>query len=340
MAKTISQSSGFSVGGSNRFTTDSTKTTSNLYTCPSTERVNYVGVYLTSADPDGHNGNTSNKGVARYSTSGTAYLKCEVLIGSNAYEVTAHNDGTVFNVSGGTATWKTTTTDSKYLTFYCSFSDTAMTNGQIKIRLTGTNCYLYSVAPWIYITTIAIPTATMIYPAAASKVTYNSKPYFSMSGTGDSALKYQYKLDSGSWTNVATSVNSGTSKSWQPSTALSTGSHTLYIRVNDGEANSAQVSRAFTYTSPSQVSAGNPIRRANMTTLKTYIDNLSAYYGTGSSTTITAPTQYDKIQDTDWTNYASKANATPHISSLAKPSNNSKATADYYNSYITKLKNG
>lgn len=57
-----------------------------------------------------------------------------------------------------------------------------------------------------------------------------------------------------------------------------------------------------------------------MSTLKTYIDNLSAYYGTGSSTTITAPSaNTNAIANSDWTNYVTKINATPNISGLAKP---------------------
>ena len=64
----------------------------------------------------------------------------------------------------------------------------------------------------VTITYSSAPTVTVTYPAAASKTTYNSKPYFKMSATGANDMTYQYKIDNGSWTNVATSVSSGTEK--------------------------------------------------------------------------------------------------------------------------------
>jgi len=131
-------------------------------------------------------------------------------------------------------------------------------------------------------------------------------------------MTYQYKIDSGSWTNVATSVASGTEKAWN-SSAVTAGSHTLYVRAYDGKAYSSEASRTFTYAAPTSLSGNPTINASHMSTLKTYIDNLSAYYNTGTSTTITAPTAGTVIDDGNWTNYVTKINATPNISGLANP---------------------
>lgn len=196
----------------------------------------------------------------------------------------------------------------------------------------------------ITLTYSTLPVApTINYPVAASKTTYNSKPYFKMTGTGGKAtLTYQYKIDSGgTWTNVATSVTSGTAKEWQPSSAVSAAAHTLYIRTYDGTSYSSEVTRTFTYAVPTSVVVGELVTRSpNMTNLKTYIDNLSGYYGTGSGTTITAPTQGAPLASADWTNYVAKINATPHISDLNVPGVGTPVLASYYNSYITKLQSG
>lgn len=71
-------------------------------------------------------------------------------------------------------------------------------------------------------------------------------------------MTYQYKIDSGSWANVATSVSSGTEKSWRASSAVSAGSHTLHVRAYDGALYSSESSRSFTYAAPTSLS-NNPL---------------------------------------------------------------------------------
>lgn len=256
------------------------------------------------------------------STSGSAEL----------YSITINNSGIgVHNI--GTRTANVTLKGNIYLQITLSGKtayQTGFVNGTVKVTITYT------------------PTVTLIYPAAASKTTYNSKPYFKMSATGANAMTYQYKIDNGSWTNVATSVSSGTAKEWRAGSAVSAASHTLYVRATDTTASltSTEVSRTFTYAVPSTVTVGDYVTSddsvsiPNMKTLKTYIDNLSAYYGTGSSTTITAPAKGAPLKSTDWTNYVAKINATPHISDLAVPGVGTKVLASYYNGYITKLQSG
>lgn len=286
------------------------------------------GIYVTSVKFE-----SDSSPAAYLSPNGTGLVYKIFIKGSTSgskelYSKTIDNSGIgISNI--GTKTANATLKGNIYLQITLSSAiayTTGFVNGTGKVTIT------YSSAP----------TVTLTYPAAASKTTYNSKPYFKMSATGANAMTYQYKIDSGSWTNVATSVSSGTAKEWQPGSAVSAASHTLYVRATDTTLSltSTEVSRSFTYTAPSSVSAGNSITRTNMTTLKTYIDNLSGYYGTGSSTTITAPTQYNKLEDTDWTNYATKINATPHISGIGAPTANTAANASYYNGYITKLQSG
>lgn len=185
-------------------------------------------------------------------------------------------------------------------------------------------------------------TPTISYPAAADAITYNTKPYFKMKGTDadGNKLTYQYKIDStGTWTNVATGLASGTDKEWQPSAAIATGSHTLYVRTYDGTAYSSEAKRGFKIATCNN--ASSTITQTQMANLKTYIDEMSKYYGTGSSTTITAPTKGNKINASDWTNYVTKINAMPHCSGVSAPSVNTKINAGYYNNnYTAKLRAG
>jgi hypothetical protein len=64
-------------------------------------------------------------------------------------------------------------------------------------------------------------------------------------------MSLSYKVDSGSWTacgsNLGNSTN-GTLVRW--GTALSAGSHTVYVKASDGSLESSTTSRAFTYAVP------------------------------------------------------------------------------------------
>jgi len=163
-----------------------------------------------------------------------------------------------------------------------------------------------------------------------------------MKGTvnGTNKLKYYYKIDTGSWTavnsTVTTPVSSGTEEAWSLSTALSAGDHTIYIKTNSGS-DSDEVSRAFKYVALSNISSGSKITSNQMSNLATYINNLSSYYNTGTSTTITSPTQYTSAKSNNWTNYSTKISALPSGASFSNPTAGTKINASYYNSYLTTL---
>ena len=191
------------------------------------------------------------------------------------------------------------------------------------------------------------PTVQINYPNIDSCTIYNKRPNFQMTGTDPTNLRlgYEYRIDnSNNWINISNNpVNSGTPKEWSLSTDLSTGTHTLEVRAfNEYYTYSDTESRTFTYAVPVRVSANTPIYKSQMDTLKTYIDNISNYYGTGSDITITAPSQYSPLNNTNWDKYREKINKIPSEPkpNLNSPSKGTAATAEYYNSYITVLENG
>lgn len=188
------------------------------------------------------------------------------------------------------------------------------------------------------------PTVQINYPNIDSCTIYNKRPNFQMTGTDPTGLRlgYQYRIDnSNEWINISNVlINSGTPKAWSLSTDLSTGTHTLEVRVYNDYTYSGIESRTFTYAIPTRVSANTPIYKSQMDTLKTYIDNISNYYGTGSNITITAPSQYSSLNSTNWDKYREKINKIPSKPNLNSPSKGTAATAEYYNSYITVLENG
>lgn len=85
------------------------------------------------------------------------------------------------------------------------------------------------------------------------------------------------------------------------------------------------------------VSAGQSITRTTMVNLKNYLDSMATYLQMGTGTTITAPTAGNVINDTDWTNYITKANALPHVSGLAIPTEGGTISASYYNNIVSKV---
>lgn len=185
----------------------------------------------------------------------------------------------------------------------------------------------------------------LYYPAQNNAIIYNKKPYFRMKGIHPNGanLNYTYKIDDGTWNTISNAVSSGHVETWQPSSNLSSGSHTLYIRASDPNTayTPGEISRSFTYTIPTKLTAGTQIQRSQMVTLKTYIDNLFNYYGISSNTAITVPSQGSSIQPDDWTSYKSKISAAPYVSnSLNEPAKNNSVVMNNYNSYITILENG
>ena len=124
-------------------------------------------------------------------------------------------------------------------------------------------------------------TPTFNYPRAG-RITYNTKPRISMTGTDadGNALTYQYSMDNSTWFNLATGVSSGTPKAGQISTVQSTGAKTLYIRTYDGVAYSTVETRSFTIGTTSIVpSSGTKIDNSLMDKAQNYITSLADYYG-------------------------------------------------------------
>lgn len=185
----------------------------------------------------------------------------------------------------------------------------------------------------------------LYYPAQNNTTIYNKKPYFRMKGTHPNGanLNYTYKIDNGTWNTVSSAVSSGHIETWQPSSNLSSGSHTLYVRASDPNTayTPGEISRSFTYTVPTKLTVGTQIQRSQMVTLKTYIDNLFNYYGMSSNTAITVPSQGSPIQPNDWSSYKSKISDAPYgLTSLDEPTKNNSVIMNNYNSYITILENG
>lgn len=130
-------------------------------------------------------------------------------------------------------------------------------------------------------TNTAPTTPTINYPVSG-KITYNTKPRFSMSGTDadGNTLTYQYSMNNSSWTDLASGLSSGTTKTGQVSSSQSTGSKTLYVRTYDGKAYSSVASRSFTIgTTSLGTTTDSTIDNATIDNAQSYITNIAAYYG-------------------------------------------------------------
>ena len=89
------------------------------------------------------------------------------------------------------------------------------------------------------------------------------------------------------------------------------------------------------YIAPVEI--GDPITRANMVTLKDYIDALYTAQGLTSSISIAAPGQGAPIKRTDFQNYINKANNLPYVNGLSLPTQNTSIDASYYNTIVDAL---
>jgi hypothetical protein len=92
---------------------------------------------------------------------------------------------------------------------------------------------------------------TIVYPASASKTTYNTKPWFRFKTGTDaesSSITTYWRVDSGTWQSYSSTTGSNNDKQW--TTALAAGSHTVYAYSSDGVATSSTASRTFTVGTP------------------------------------------------------------------------------------------
>ena len=160
---------------------------------------------------------------------------------------------------------------------------------------------------------------TFTYPAAASRTTYNTKPWFRFK-SGTNATKFYYRVDSASWQSFSCSASTTYDKQWP--TALSAGSHTLYIYNTSStstvnSAGTTGTSRTFTVATPqAAVSAGAVIDDATIDGLQTNIRNQQYYYGQ-TQTTFTACNLGTVILDDYIDAMETAIEALPHPTSLA-----------------------
>lgn len=122
------------------------------------------------------------------------------------------------------------------------------------------------------------PSAAITYPKA-SKTTYNTKPRIAVTGSTSSGsiTNYRYSFNNSTWTNTG---KTGTSATFQPSSAQSTGSKTIYVQSYNGTEWSSSVSRSFTIgTTSLGATEGALIDDAYIDNAQSYITNLAAYYG-------------------------------------------------------------
>ena len=240
---------------------------------------------------------------------------------------TAATNGTSDSVSSyeicyaSSKSWNSNTavarTTSQTSTAYTWSNITTAGTYYIGVRVKGSSSGWHSPV-WSSALTVTVNTApakpTIQYPPAAGKTTYNTKPYFRMTGTDadGNTLKYQYKIDSGSWADVASSVTSGTAKDWQCSTALTAGSHTLYVRTYDGTAYSEELSRTFTVATPTAVTETTITDENTIDLYQTYITNQRAWYNLSaySYTTVNTPATLNRAVILE---LETAIEATPHV---------------------------
>lgn len=182
---------------------------------------------------------------------------------------------------------------------------------------------------------------TFTYPAAASRTTYNTKPWFRFK-SGTNATKFYYRVDSASWQSFSCSASTTYNKQWP--TALSAGSHTLYIYNTSStstvnSAGTTGTSRAFTVATPqAAVSAGAVIDDATIDGLQTNIRNQQYYYGQ-TQTTFTTCNSGTIILDDHIDAMETAIEALPHPTSLTSVDAGSKITAATINNIRTALLN-
>lgn len=187
------------------------------------------------------------------------------------------------------------------------------------------------------VTTITPTAPTITWPAAASKTTYNTKPWFRFKANANTTKLY-WRVDSGSWQNFSASNGSSYDKQW--TTALSAGSHTVYCyALSSTSTSSSTVSRAFTVASPqAAVTAGSAMDDATIDGLQTNIRNQQAYYGQTQTTFTTCDYGTSALDDhIDQMEVAIEA--LPHPTSLSSVDAGSSITAATINAIRTALTN-
>lgn len=174
------------------------------------------------------------------------------------------------------------------------------------------------------------PTAPTINIPIANTTTYNTKPWFNFKANADTKKLY-WRVDSGTWQNF--NASNGTSYAKQWTTALSTGSHTVYCYAQSSTStNSSTVSRAFIIGTPqAAVKAGDLFDDATIDGLQTNINNVRKYYNLGTYTfttcndgTLALDDHIDQLE--------TALSACPHFSDIANvDAGNSIAIANVNN---------
>lgn len=218
----LSQDGGISSGLPFYYLGDKEKTNSKS----SSNKYYYVG----SADNHSKGGNTKLKTMTRLSSTSQKNM-----------QTAGHNTEVSFSASE-------LTTNNKNFIKERFFNSIKVTDAQFRASNSNNICNGIEIDITYTEPTITPTNPTIVYPAAANRITYNTKPWLRFTANANTSKLY-WRIDSGSWQNFSASNGSSYDKQW--TTALSAGSHTVYCYSQSSTStNSSTQSRAFTVASP------------------------------------------------------------------------------------------
>lgn len=227
------------------------------------------------------------------SVSVTLKMSAEGYSSSKLWRVSYFKSGSYYFIGNGdTGNYPYTTSMSTYKeNIYFDFTkNLSFFAGKSSCSLTGrantshsSKSYMWEISLSISYTNVITPTAPTINIPVANTTTYNTKPWFNFKANADTSKLY-WRVDSGTWQSF--NASNGTSYAKQWTTALSTGSHTVYCYAQSSTStNSSTVSRAFTVGEPqSAVKAGDLFDDATIDGLQANINNVRKYYNLGTYT--------------------------------------------------------
>lgn len=223
---------------------------------------------------------------------------------------------------------------------YLGSYQTASTFSSTNASLWGTNTSSFTIT-LTYTENTAPSAPTIVYPAAAGKTTYNTKPWFRFKSGSDAEstnITTYWRVDNGTWQSYSGNEATNTDKQW--TTTLSTGSHTVYAYSSDGSLTSSTVSRTFTVATPiSAITVGTLMDDAVIDSLQTQINNLRAYYGL-TATTFTTINAGTKAIDDHIDELETAFEATPHKTDVVSVNAGAKTVIANINNLRTGLLNG
>ena len=241
------------------------------------------------------------------------------------------------NLSGWDVSSATLASVGSSCKFYLTKCESSSTGRKIYCKSSYGNSYV--TINYEYTTNTAPSAPTIVHPAAADKITYNQKPWFRFTtGTDaeESSLTTYWRVDSGTWQSYSSTTGSNNNKQW--TTALAAGSHTISAYCHDGTVASSTVSRTFTVGTPAAaITQYSVIDDAQISTMRTQINNQRAYYGltNGSYSTITAGTT--KCDDAHLDEMETALKATPHCPTITSVDGGATIVIAHMNNFRTAL---